>query len=168
MSSPRFIVDAMLGSLARKLRIFGFDTTYYKTGVDSGLLEIAKEERRVILTSDKSLRVRAVRRGMPAIMLSGRTDRERILSLVDEAGKLGYSLEAGVPLCALCNGSLSDVKREGVKGLLPSELVAKHRRYYVCNECGKVYWHGSHWSRLRKIGVLMSPRRPNAFNQRAL
>ncbi len=158
MSNPRFIVDAMLGSLARKLRIFGFDTTYYKTGGDSGLLEIAKEERRVVVTSDRSLRILAVKRGMAAIIVAGRTDRERILSLVGEATKLGYPLEAGEPLCAICNGFLFDVKRDDVKGLLPPELVPKHRRYYICNECGKVYWHGRHWSRLRKIEALMTPK----------
>ena len=27
---PRFLVDAMLGDIARKLRIFGFDTLYMK------------------------------------------------------------------------------------------------------------------------------------------
>ncbi|RPJ50546.1 MAG: hypothetical protein EHJ95_06850, partial [Methanobacteriota archaeon] len=32
---PRFLVDAMLGDIARKLRIFGFDTLYMKDTSDS-------------------------------------------------------------------------------------------------------------------------------------
>ncbi len=33
-TGPRFVADAMLGSLARKLRIFGFDTLYFREGPD--------------------------------------------------------------------------------------------------------------------------------------
>ena len=156
MSRPNFIVDAMLGSLARKLRIFGFDTSYYKSGEDSDLLRVAREEGRAIVTSDRALGETAGRRGLLAFVVVGRKDRERIVSLVELAEKFHCPLEGGDPLCALCNGSLSEVKRENVRGLLPSKLVAKHRTYYICKECGKVYWHGSHWSRLRKIEVLIA------------
>jgi len=156
MSRPKFIVDAMHGSLARKLRIFGFDTSYYKTGEDGDLLRVAREEGRAIVTSDRALGETAVRRGLLAFVVVGRRDRERIVSLVEQAERFHCPLEGGDPLCALCNGSLSEAKREKVKGLLPTKLVAKHRTYYICKECGKVYWHGSHWSRLRKIEVLIA------------
>ena len=156
MSRPKFIVDAMLGSLARKLRIFGFDTSYYKTGEDSDLLRVAGEEGRAIVTSDRALGETAGRRGLLAFVVVGRKDRERIVSLVEQAERFHCPLVGGDPLCALCNGSLSEAKRENVRGLLPSKLVAKHRRYHICEECGKVYWHGSHWNRLRKIEVLMA------------
>ena len=156
MSRPKFIVDAMLGSLARKLRIFGFDTNYYKSGEDSDLLSLAREEGRAIVTSDRTLGETAGRRGLLAFVVVGRRDRERIISLVELAERSYCPLEGGDPLCALCNGSLSEAKRENVRGLLPSKLVAKHRTYYICKKCGKVYWHGSHWSRLRKIEVLIA------------
>ena len=159
MSRPKFIVDAMLGSLARKLRIFGFDTSYYKSGEDSDLLRVASEEGRAIVTSDRVLGETAGRRGLLAFVVVGRKDRERILSLVDQAERFHTPLEGGDPLCALCNGSLSEAKREDVRGLLPPKLVAKHRIYYICKECGKVYWHGSHWSRLRKVEALIATSR---------
>ncbi|MFP3416819.1 MAG: Mut7-C RNAse domain-containing protein, partial [Nitrososphaeria archaeon] len=34
----KFITDSMLGNIARKLRLFGFDVLYYKKGDDEGLL----------------------------------------------------------------------------------------------------------------------------------
>ncbi|HVB95073.1 MAG TPA: Mut7-C RNAse domain-containing protein [Nitrososphaerales archaeon] len=43
-SRPRFIADAMLGSLARKLRIFGFDTSYFSDGRDIELEDLARKE----------------------------------------------------------------------------------------------------------------------------
>ncbi|MEM0006436.1 MAG: Mut7-C RNAse domain-containing protein, partial [Ignisphaera sp.] len=39
---PRFIADAMLGHVARWLRLLGYDTLYYKSINDWKLLKIAK------------------------------------------------------------------------------------------------------------------------------
>ena len=50
---PTFLADAMLGSVARKLRIFGFDTLYIKHIHDDEVLKIGIEDNRVILTCDK-------------------------------------------------------------------------------------------------------------------
>ena len=43
----------MLGSIARKLRIFGFDTIYIFAHADDEILKIGIEQDRVILTADK-------------------------------------------------------------------------------------------------------------------
>ena len=53
--APRvaFLADAMLGSIARKLRVFGFDTLYNAQAHDDEILKIAMEQDRVILTADK-------------------------------------------------------------------------------------------------------------------
>ncbi len=157
MFTPTFIVDAMLGSLARKLRIFGFDTKYHKDGTDRELLDLARDEGRAIITSDRRLGEAALARGLRIFLVLGGTDRARILSLVEQARSLGILLTPGEPRCALCNGSLSEEKRAKMKSRLPPTLLAKHRDYYVCNNCGKVYWHGSHWTRLRRLESLLAP-----------
>ena len=157
MSGSIFVVDAMLGSLARKLRIFGFDTKYHKAGSDRELLDLARDEGRAIITSDRRLGEAALAKGLHVFVLIGGSDRARIRSLVEQARSLGIPLAPGEPLCAVCNGSLSEVKRTKLKGRLPPRLLARHRVYYVCNNCGKVYWHGSHWARLRRIGLLLAP-----------
>jgi uncharacterized protein len=54
-SKPTFLADAMLGSVARKLRIFGFDTLYIKHTHDDEILKIAIEDNRAILTCEKEL-----------------------------------------------------------------------------------------------------------------
>ncbi|HEV2389479.1 MAG TPA: Mut7-C RNAse domain-containing protein, partial [Nitrososphaerales archaeon] len=78
---PRFVADAMLGSLARKLRIFGFDTSYFAEGDDLEVESLAKRERRVILTSDKRLFAHSSKRGVQAILVEGETDRARLRSV---------------------------------------------------------------------------------------
>ena len=45
----------MLGSLARKLRIFGYDTLYFREGSDAELERVAIAEDRVIVTADRGL-----------------------------------------------------------------------------------------------------------------
>jgi uncharacterized protein len=49
--SIAFLADAMLGSIARKLRIFGFDTLYNAQVNDDEILKIGMEQDRVILTA---------------------------------------------------------------------------------------------------------------------
>src|SRR2546428_13965988 len=110
----------MLGSLARKLRIFGFNTNYFNSGEDGDLLRVAREEGRAIVTSDRALGETAGRRGLLAFVVVGRGERERIISLVELPERFHCPLEGGDPLCALRNWSLSAAKRETVSGLLPS------------------------------------------------
>ena len=69
-----FVVDGMLGSLARKLRMFGFDTLYYNDADDDRLIEVGKQENRVILTCDKMLFQRAINIGLDSILLVGSND----------------------------------------------------------------------------------------------
>jgi uncharacterized protein with PIN domain len=52
---PRFVADAMLGRLARWLRLLGFDTAWVQDVSDGELVRRAIEEGRVILTRDRAL-----------------------------------------------------------------------------------------------------------------
>ena len=44
-----FLVDAMLGNMAKKLRVLGFDSEYFSNIDDSKLIEKAKNENRIII-----------------------------------------------------------------------------------------------------------------------
>lgn len=177
----RFAADAMLGSLARKLRIFGFDTYYHQSGTDAALMDIARRQKRVILTADRLLFESANRRDITSLFISGRTDAQRLRCLVHEAEQAAIALDAGESRCAVCNGTLTTVGRGelaengGVAGNPVTPEIAtkakpqrkkaeasqaapplgRHRRYFVCTTCGKVYWRGSHWSRLRRLSKLL-------------
>ena len=51
---PRFAADAMLGRLARWLRVLGFDTAYDSAIADPELVRMAAIEERVLLTRDRT------------------------------------------------------------------------------------------------------------------
>ena len=64
ISSPQaFIADAMLGRLARWLRMLGYDTAYEKAISDQALIERALAEGRWVLTRDRYLAKRKLLRG---------------------------------------------------------------------------------------------------------
>ena len=71
--SNKFIVDAMLGTLAKWLRMMGYDTLYSKSYNDAQILSIAARTGRIIITSDKGLHRRAsFTCVLSAVMYTGR------------------------------------------------------------------------------------------------
>ena len=68
--SPRFVVDGMLGSLARWLRLLGYDADYDNRRDDAELVRLARAENRVLLTRDQEL---AARRGYRLYSSSARS-----------------------------------------------------------------------------------------------
>jgi uncharacterized protein with PIN domain len=51
----RFIVDVHLGTLARYLRLLGFDTLWRNDLDDEFIITAAREQQRIILTRDKGI-----------------------------------------------------------------------------------------------------------------
>jgi uncharacterized protein len=150
---PRFVADAMLGSLARKLRIFGYDTLYFNEGEDGELEELAARERRVLLTADKALFAHARSRGIRGVLVEGKTDRARLTSVSRGAGQLPSShAKPAASRCAVCNGELDVIKKRDAASIgVPTKVIERHRIFYRCASCSKTYWRGRHWERLRRL-----------------
>ena len=155
----KFAVDAMHGSLARKLRAFGFDSFYYRQGDDEGIIDLASTEGRVVVTSDRSLVARATARKVPAILLEGRSDGSRLGEISRGAAGLGVALRKGDPLCSLCGGELSSLARKDASRRVPPSVWSRHRVFFLCTRCGQVYWRGGHWKKLRSLARRLVNRR---------
>ena len=143
----RFVVDVHLGALARNLRLLGFDTTWGTDLTDEKIIEISRNEQRIILTRDKG------------ILKNGRvthgywvrnTDQERQLEEVIRAIDLGGDIKPYIR-CMECNGELQAVKRAEVVRAVPLQVFLVYREFKKCLSCGRVYWKGSHLKRLDKI-----------------
>ncbi len=155
----KFVIDAMLGSLARKLRSFGFDALYYKEGDDAVILDMCRRQRRILVTADRALALHAEKVGLGVLPVSGRTDGERVAAMIAGAQNKGLLLVRGESLCSVCNGPLVRISRRVAEETLPKPLARKHRSFYRCLDCGKVYWRGSHWKKLRRLERLFENRR---------
>jgi uncharacterized protein with PIN domain len=147
----RFIADAMLGRLARWLRILGFDTLYDPDIEDRDLLKRAREEDRVVLTRD----TRISRKGLPGVVLVRSDHLEEQLAQV----LLDCGLEpGGEPRCANCNGDLLAVaEKEDIRDAVPEYVYLSHAAFRRCSRCGNVYWEGSQYRRLREKLSRMAP-----------
>lgn len=136
----RFLADAMLGKLARWLRIIGYDTEYMPHGGDEELVLAAEREGRTILTRDGDLYRRAVRRGVSALLLKSTNLKEELAEISRAAG---LSL-SGQTRCPLCNRLLIECPASGVDGGPRPPL-------WRCPGCGKLYWHGTHWLKINEV-----------------
>jgi len=140
----------MLGSMARKLRILGFDTKYLNSD-DESLLHVAKEERRLLVTADRALASGAKRTGTATVLVEGDNDRTRLERLFEASAELGTRLVAGPSRCGLCNVELVRLSRQEAEGRVPFGVWSKHRLFLSCPSCGRTYWRGGHWKKLRRL-----------------
>jgi len=151
-AAPRFLCDHMLGSLARWLRFLGYDTLYPETMDDTGILRLARDDRRMLLTRDKELASRAA--GLGHLVQSDVLDEQ--LADIRKAFDLDLSGERPLSRCSLCNARLVAIgKGEAEKAGVPAPIVQRHDRFWRCPGCGQLYWPGSHYERIMgKIGEL--------------
>ena len=145
MPAPyRFVVDTMLGKLARWLRALGYDTLYFKVADDRHLLQLARAEARMLLTRDGRL----ARLAGPGGLLIRATEIESQIAEVVERLALLPSGEGLLSRCLECNALLEDRPRESVRGLVPEYVFAIRDRFVSCPECARIYWQGSHADRI--------------------
>ena len=80
-NKPSFLVDAMLGNLAKKLRLMGFDSFYSSSIEDEDLLNKAKTEKRIIITKDEQLSQNAKKMDIPLVNITSNDEIEQILQI---------------------------------------------------------------------------------------
>jgi len=142
---PRFLVDSMLGSLARWLRIGGYDAEYRRDAEDDSLMEEASRTGRILLTRDRVLVLRAKKRGVETILVEGAGEVEQLGAL---AAALGLELDPSNSRCPKCNGSLTRVSKDEVRDRVPEASLEAFDVFWMCGSCGDVYWRGSHWDQI--------------------
>jgi uncharacterized protein with PIN domain len=144
LRDPRFVVDVNLGRLARLLRVLGFDVWWSSDADDQTLTDISLNEQRILLTRDRGLlKRRAITHGLFVHSEQPEQQTVEVIRRLDLR-----QLVSPLTRCLRCNGTLAAVAKDEVI----DHLEPLTRRYYEefsrCTECGRVYWAGSHHSRL--------------------
>jgi uncharacterized protein with PIN domain len=147
---PRFLADQMLGRLSKWLRILGFDTKYFNSIEDSELLKIAKDENRILLTRDTQLLKRrpVVRNHISAILIDNDHIDNQLNQLINNLDL--EKNEVSVPLCAECNIPIQKIPKNSVCGKVPSYVFKTQNEFGTCPNCGRFFWKGTHWERIRQ------------------
>jgi uncharacterized protein len=165
---PRFIADAMLGKLAKWLRILGIDVGYDRVIDNQVLIRHAKLEGRVILTRNKQL---AQRRW-------GGSLRFMIIEEDHLPGQLRQFFHIyGPPIktqmltrCIRCNEPLISFPREKAAAHVPPFVYRTQQRFFRCPNCTRIYWPGTHQIRMvDAVNNLISqhpPEQPQSDNKK--
>ncbi len=142
----KLLCDQMLGSLAKWLRILGFDTFYANKEItDEELLNIAKIENRTIVSRDKELILRGKKQNINVIEIKN-TDLDDQLKLVLNLIKIDEKLV--LSRCTLCNKILEKIEKSKVEGKVPRKVFDNNDEFWFCNKCKKFYWMGSHYEKI--------------------
>lgn len=142
--TPALLCDHMLGTLARWLRLLGFDAAYPAPLEDAALARLAQEEERTLLTRDRDL---ARRRGIQAIYVESDVLDEQVIQVLRD---LGLRIRNPMTRCSVCNGVLAAATPEEVEGRVPPGVRRRHRTFWRCPDCGRIYWRGSHWEQIER------------------
>ncbi|WP_340102742.1 Mut7-C RNAse domain-containing protein [Rhodohalobacter sp. 8-1] len=139
-----FVADVHLGKLARLLRLTGIDTLYNNSASDPEIVKNAVQENRAVLTRDVGL----LKHGKLSYGHWLRsTDPDEQLSDVIRYFNLSSKLSP-FSRCMSCNGHLKSVEKADVEAELPPRVQKSFEEFMQCDQCGKIYWKGSHYDKL--------------------
>ena len=140
----RFAVDRSLGSLAKWLRILGFDALY-EPAVSSGEFSRQIDEGRVLIT-----RTRKLQKGYmdsDPVFIESNNLLEQLKQVV---GCLNIETADICPFsrCIHCNLVTGEIGKEDVYGMVPDYIWETQDKFNSCRRCGRIYWPGSHTRRI--------------------
>jgi uncharacterized protein len=132
----------MLGTLAKWLRILGYDTLFDASLNDHQLVRLARAENRVLLTRDREL---ARRRGLHTLLVTSEHLDDQVRQVLAD---LSLVADSAFSRCPVCNLPLEAVDLETAQELVPAYVVQTHDSFSRCPACERIYWRGTHWQRM--------------------
>ena len=147
LREPRFVADGHLRSLARHLRMAGFDTLWDNDWDDDRIVTTSILQKRTILTRDKAmLRRGEVQRGYFVRAIRGEAQLHEVVRALQLE-----PLVTPFTRCRECNTRLEEVPREAVLDRIPPMVGGLYDRFKRCEGCERVYWEGTHYARMKEI-----------------
>lgn len=145
---PLLLADAMLGRLAKWLRLLGFDTLYAGRRSDHEIAALARAEGRVVLTRDREM---MRRKGIRCLYVDSQVLEEQLVQVLGALGfGSGDETRVNPARCPRCNQPLARVTREEVRSHVPPYVWRTQSLYHRCPTCDRIYWPGTHWDHIRE------------------
>jgi len=147
LRETKFILDAHLGRLAKHLRLCGFDCLFSNSYSDPELIDIALEERRIILTRDRVLLMNG--KVSHAYWIRSQEPREQLKEVI-----LRFDLKGMVNMftrCMECNTPIEEVRKEDIAQRLQPGTRRYFQEFRICPGCKRIYWKGSHYHNMQKF-----------------
>ena len=142
-----FILDVHLGSLARELRLLGFDSLYDNQYSDPAMVQIAVQENRALLTRDIGLLKHKVLKD--GYWLRSQDPLAQLMEVINYFNL--SELFKPFTRCIACNGMIGPVEKHLIIDKLPLGTINYFNVFYQCDNCKRVYWKGSHYERMEQF-----------------
>ncbi len=144
---PKFIAGIHLGSLAKYLRMLGFDVQYKNNFTDDEIIEISSKEKRAILTKDRGLlKNNRITHGYWIRKAGLEEQVKEVITRFDLKDEIKEFFR-----CLECNHILGAIEKEKIKGRVPPKVIERLNEFWYCKHCDKVYWKGSHYEKMLKF-----------------
>ena len=142
----KILCDQMLGSLAKWLRILGFDTFYTNSDMsDDYLISIALNQKRILITCDKILTIKAKKKNLKVIRIDVTELDQQINTVLN---KLNLDKELFFSRCTLCNTVLDKIENNKIEKMVPQRVLENNDKFWFCRKCKKLYWKGTHYNNM--------------------
>ena len=155
-TEPRFLADAMLGGLARWLRVLGVDVEYDPALDDPALARRAADEGRWLLTRDRKLTERRLARRH--LLIASEQVAEQLRQVLDVFA-IRPRAERLLTRCLRCNTPLVELPAEHAANRVPPFVLRTQSTFRRCPRCERIYWRATHAERMRQrlqsLGVVL-------------
>ena len=148
---PRFFVDAMLGNIAKKLRLLGYDTKYSSNIADDNLIEFAKVEDRIIISRDNDLVNKAENSGIKSIFLQKASEGNQLFEIAKKMNIKKLIINGNSARCPKCNFLTIPVEKNTIRNEVSKGILEFNKKFWKCEDCNQIYWEGTHIKNLKKL-----------------
>jgi len=114
---------------------------------DDQVLQIAYYEKRLLLSRDKELLIRAKKTLVPFLEIQTTDLSEQLQQILKE---IPLDEKLILTRCTLCNTPLRSIEKEGIKDNIPEKVFQTRTEFWVCPTCSKYYWMGTHYENMRE------------------
>ena len=145
IDKPKFLLPENLNKLAKWLRVLGYDALAVRKVSMANMIRMANRDRRVILTRSHKFAHSPHRFRRRLIVSEAHWQQlDEILDLVD------YNETELFTRCLECNRLLSPIEKSKIEQLVPQFVYKTHNEFLYCRNCGKIYWPGTHYQKMKK------------------
>jgi uncharacterized protein with PIN domain len=153
-----FFVDAMLGNIAKKLRLMGYDSSYFADIEDDELIKLAKNDKRIIISRDEELIQKAQKIGLETIFLKNNEEIEQFHEIIRELNLKTIQINGDKARCPKCNSETNPIDKKNIQEKVPNKVLENNEKFWMCDNCDQIFWEGTHIRNLQKLVAELNER----------
>jgi hypothetical protein len=130
------------------LRIWGYDTVYWRGPIDRNFLRKGAGEGRVVLTRRRDMAERNFSGRM--IVIENDKIADQAMEIIEKLS-LKPDPSGFFSICLKCNERLREIPKSKIKEQVPDYVFQNHDKFRICPQCGSVFWAGTHKNRMLRF-----------------